>query len=156
MGSMPYRISLLICVLFLLHLTKVNSSENNLVDIVDIWFSKSIGIWEKEERYGYYKALVLRKKSREHSKDVVQIFITEMDIKKNTESIIQKIMLDSPGIKGYISDIQLKIIQLNRLVVSLDIIMNGMNDLILKEVYIIDLTGKTKKLVSADYRDIYK
>lgn len=153
---MPYRISLLICVLFLLHLTKVNSSENNLVDIVDIWFSKSIGIWEKEERYGYYKALVLRKKSREHSKDVVQIFITEMDIKKNTESIIQKIMLDSPGIKGYISDIQLKIIQLNRLVVSLDIIMNGMNDLILKEVYIIDLTGKTKKLVSADYRDIYK
>ncbi|MFY9268867.1 MAG: hypothetical protein WAO55_03860 [Candidatus Manganitrophaceae bacterium] len=121
---------------------------------VQLWMAKSGGVWKIQKRYGYYKVLVFRE-GLEHSQDRVLIQITEADPPKNTQRIIHSYWLKSPGIKGYIADIQLSMIDSQRMALSLDIEMKAMDGIILKEIYLLFPDGRQKLVNEAKYTDIY-
>ena len=120
----------------------------------DLWLSKSIGVWEKGKEYGYFKVLVYRM-GLEHAGDKIRIIITQADTKNNHQIVKYEKWLESPGYKGFVDDISLKMLKSDKLILGVDVEMKEMDGVILKEVYIVDLKGKVKKLVDAKYKNIY-
>ncbi len=127
------------------------SSNYNISDIV---IAKSTGVWSKEKDYGYFKVFVYRN-GLEHAKDVIRVLITKVDTKNNNQNIIKDIKIDSPGIKGYVQDLSLAIVN-NKLSLGVDIEMKAMENIILKESLLINLDGKVKVIMPAKYIDIYQ
>ena len=132
----------------------VSSSDEEAFDYSDLWMSKTSGTWTSGNDYGYYRVLVLRRSSKEHSQDDVYVQIVKRG--ENTNKVERTIKLDSPGYKGHVKDIELiNIDELNMMAVHLDIEMKSMNGITMREIYLISPSGKVKPLVRAKYMDIY-
>ena len=125
-----------------------------------LWMAQSAGVWKKGNDYGNYKILVFRQ-ILEHSRDRVEVQITRIVPAKKetdnpTEEVIRSFWLDTPGIKGYVDAIHLQMIDDQRMALTLDIEMNAMNGVVLRELYLLQSDGKYKLLKSADYIDLLK
>lgn len=122
--------------------------------------AQSAGIWKKGNDHGNYKVLVFRE-IMEHSRDRVQVQVTRItpakkETDKPTEEVMRSFWLDSPGIKGYVDAIHFQMIDEQRMALTLDIEMNAMNGVILRELYILRSDGTYDLLQPANYIDIFK
>ena len=151
---MSYRNALIVTIALLFSLPACAKDSNTTPALSDLWLSKSIGVWENGKKYGYFKVLVYRS-GLEHAGDKIRVMITQADTNNNRQKIKHERWLDSPGYKGFVEGISLKIIKPDKLILGLDIEMKGMEGVVMKEVYIIDSKGKVKKLVDAKYKDMY-
>lgn len=126
-----------------------------------LWLAKSAGTWEKEGDYGYYKILVFRQIA-EHSRDYVLVQITRIVATKKEndnstqQEVIRSFWLETPSIKGYIDDVHLKKIDEQRMALMLDINMNGMDGVVLRELYVLHPDGTFKLLQPANGIDLYE
>ena len=150
---MSYRNALIIIFTFIISITAC-AKEDKTPDLAELWLSKSVGVWEKGQDYGYFKVLVYRT-GLEPAGDKVQVIVTRADTKKNRQTVKLTKWLDTPGYKGYVNDIDLKILKPDKLILGLDIEMKGMDGVVLKEVYIVEMNGVVKKVTDAEYKDIY-
>lgn len=151
---MSYRNALIVTIALLFSLPACAKDSNTIPALSDLWLSKSIGVWEKGKKYGYFKVLVYRT-GLEHARDKVKVLITQADTKNNRQKIKHEQWLDSPGYKGYVEGVSLKILNPDKLILGIDIEMKGMDGVVMKEVYIIDSKGKVKQVVNVKYKDIY-
>ena len=119
----------------------------------EVWMLKTSGTWTRGKRYGYYRAIVLRK-GIEHAMDQVQVQLLEADDKTNSVRVVTCVDLDTPGLKGYVTDLDFEKIDDTRMAVGIDIEMKAMNNIVLREVFLVDATGAAKRLVKADYVEI--
>lgn len=129
---------------------------NDTLPCTSLFMCKTGGTWEgKDSTYGYYKALVFRE-GLEAAKDRILIQITQMNEKTEKETVKKQFWLDSPGIKGYITDLTFTQIDGERMALSLDIQMKAMENLVLREIFILRPNGSFKKIVNAEYVDVFK
>ena len=150
---MSYRNALIITIALFLS-GSVFAKDKTEPSLSELWLSKSVGVWEKGKEYGYFKVLVYRT-GLEHASDKVKVIITQADTKKNKQKIIHEKWLDSPGYKGFVDDIDLKMLKTDKLILGIDVDMKGMDGVVMKEVYIIDSSGKVNQVADAKYKDIY-
>lgn len=147
---MSYRIKVaFVAFIALLILTSIVAADES-----ELYMAKSIGIWEDEGTYGYFKVLVYRR-GLEHSRDDIVMLITEADTKNNKQKIIKKVYIQPSLIKGYVNDISLAVVN-NGLLIGLDIEIKAMDGIILREVLLVSLDGNIKVIAAADYVDIYE
>ncbi len=123
-------------------------------NISNIFLAKSVGVWSKDKDYGYFKVIVYRD-GLEHPIDKVRVLITKANTKLNNQTVIKDIQLKSPGVKGYIHDLSLVIVN-NQLSLGLDIEMNGMDNIVLRESFLINKDGAVKIIMPVKYIDIYE
>ncbi len=140
-----------IFILILVTYSTLSFSEN--YDISNIVLAKSAGIWSEEKNYGYFKVIVYRV-GLEHPIDKVKILITQVNTRLNNQAIIKEIELESPGIKGYVNDLSLAIVN-NQLSLGMDIEMKAMDNIVLRESFLITRNGSVKVIMPARYTDIY-
>jgi hypothetical protein len=114
----------------------------------EVWMVKTSGTWKQGPRYGYYRALVLRK-GIEHASDRVQVQFLEADDKANVRRPRGCVNLESPGLKGHVSDFSFKKVDDTHTLLSIDIDMKAMNDLTLRDVFLIDARGEARQIVDA-------
>ena len=121
-----------------------------------LWLAKSSGTWEAEEKYGFYRVMVYRRPGGAVSADKVVIDILESD--DENLSVVKRgsIDLDVPSYRGYIEGISLTTIDDQRMAVLLDIRMNGMNGMVLREAFLVSPNGAAKLLVEAEYQDVFE
>ena len=119
----------------------------------EVWMAKTAGTWKQGARYGYYRAIVVRK-GIEHATDWVQVQLLEADDNANVRRVRGCINLESPGLKGYVSDLSFKKVSDNQMALSIDVEMKAMNDLVLREVFLIDSSGSARRIVEARYVEI--
>ena len=129
-----------------------------------LWLAKTSGAWtaegegegEGEGGYGFYRAMVYRRPGGTVSADKVVVDI----LKRNDESLtiikLGSIDLDVSSHKGYIEDISFTIIDDQRMAVLLDIRMNGMNGMILREAFLVSPDGSAKLFVEAEHKDVFE
>jgi len=114
----------------------------------EVWMVKTSGTWKQGPRSGYYRVLVLRK-GIEHANERVQVQFLEADDKANLRRLRGCVNLDSPGLKGYVSDLGFKKLDDTRIMLSIDIDMKAMNDVTLRELFLIDVKGEARRIVEA-------
>ena len=149
---MPYRKKIkYIFILILITYSTLSCSQN--YDISNIVLAKSVGVWSEEGNYGYFKVIVYRM-GLEHSIDKVKVLITRVNAKLNSQTIIKEIELESPGIKGYVKNLSLAIVN-NQLSLGMDIEMKAMDNIVLRESFLIKKNGSVKVIMPARYVDIY-
>lgn len=153
---MPHRItvSAVLALLALLGGFRAQASTNE-TDVATLWMAKSAGIWKSGDRYGYYKALVFRE-GIEAAKDKLLIVITQVDPKNNTQEIIKKYWLNTPGIKGFVTGLAFNMITEDRMALSVDIEMKAMEGIVLREIFLLGPDGSFKRITNADYVDVFK
>jgi hypothetical protein len=123
------------------------------VDDGDVWLVKTEGTWKQGSRYGYYRAVVVRK-GIEHAIDSVQVQFLEVDDKAKAIRLRGCVSLESPGLKGYVTDLSFTKIDDVRIALSIDVEMKAMNGLVLREVFLVDLKGEVRRLVDAKHVEI--
>jgi len=138
--------------LCLITYSSISCSSN--YNISNLFLAKTVGIWSKDKAYGYFKVIVYRE-GLEHSIDKVRVLITKVNSKSNNQIVIKDIQLKSPGLKGYIHDLSLIVVN-NQLSLGLDIEMKGMDNIVLRESYLIDKDGTVKIIMPVKYIDIYE
>jgi hypothetical protein len=114
----------------------------------EVWMVKTGGTWKQGARYGHYRAVVIRK-GVEHATDWVQVQFMEADDKANVRRVRGCVNLDSPGLKGYVNDLSFKKIDDTHTAVSIDIEMKAMNDIVLRDVFVVDAKGEARRAVEA-------
>ena len=139
-------------ILFLISYSTISCSSD--LNESNIFLAKSVGIWSKDKSYGYFKVIVYRV-GLEHARDKVRVLITKVNTKLNKQIIIKDIQLKSPSIKGYIHDLSLMVVN-NQLSLGIDIEMKGMENIILRESYLINKDGVVKVIMPVKYVDIYE
>lgn len=133
--------------------TSCVAAKDDEPKLADVFLAKSIGVWESGKDYGYFKVIVYRM-GLEHAQDKVRVITTKAGA-ENQQMVVNDIWLDAPGIKGYVNDISLKMINSSRLALALDIEMKAMEGVILREVYLIEKDQSPRLIVPANYIDIY-
>jgi len=121
-----------------------------------LWLAKTSGTWKADNgTYGYYRGMVYRRLGETGASDKVVIDILEQ--KTSGERLLKKeVVLPSPGYAGYVEDIFFKKITEKIMAIQLDIEMNGMGGVVLREVYLISPAGIVKRITRAQYQDIYE
>jgi hypothetical protein len=114
----------------------------------EVWMVRTGGTWKQGARYGHYRAVVLRK-GIEHASDWVQVQFLEADDKTNTRRVRGCVNLDSPGLKGYVSDLTFKKLDDTRTTLGIDIEMKAMNDVVLRDLFVIDAKGEARRVTEA-------
>lgn len=130
-----------------------NSYDASSYKLSSVVLADSVGVWEQEEEYGYFKVIVYRE-GLEHSQDKVRVLITKAQPNSNNQEIINDFVLNSPGVKGHINHIALEIVN-NQLVLGLDISMKAMDGITLREVMLIKANGTVTELSTANHSDLY-
>lgn len=123
------------------------------LDTVDLWMTKTAGIWEHENSYGYYQVAVYRE-GVEHAIDNVEVKEIIVDEEKNKKRVSITYRLASPGIKAYVHDISFQMIDSNRMLLYLDLEMKAMHSAILREVYLLGPNGQHRLVDEAAYQDL--
>jgi len=127
----------------------VNGKEANY-----LWLAKTSGSWTEKEKFGYYRGMVYRIPGESGSSDSVVIDVLEQS-EAGKRIVRNRVELDVPSYRGYVQDISFKKINATIMAILLDIEMNGMEGVVLREVFLISPNGKSRKLVQAKYQDIY-
>lgn len=127
----------------------ISNDYNYTYNITDIKIAKtSKKSWEKNKDYGYFSAIVYRD-GLEHGYEVVRVLINKVYTDKDGISdmvTVKDIQIDTPGIRGTINDIHLNIIN-NKLSLGVDIRTRVDDNLIMKQILMIDLNGNVRNLV---------
>ena len=119
----------------------------------EVWLAKTGGLWTQGDHYGHYRVLVLRK-GIEHAIDQVQVQWLEADDKANVRHARTCINLESPGLKGYVTDVSFKKVDNNRTAIGIDIEMKAMYDVVLREVYLVSAKAEVRRVVEGKYVDL--
>ena len=110
-----------------------------------LWLQKS---------YGEFKAKVYRVPGMDHSEDHVELEI--YSVSDNGQRKLQKsVEIPTPGYKGYISDIKFNSVSSDRVAITFHIEMKAMDGVVLTELFVVDRSGKYKRLIEANYVDFY-
>ena len=150
---MSHRGAIVLLMLFAASVfTSCVTANDDEPKVADIYLAKSIGIWEAGKDYGYFKVIVYRM-GLEHAQDKVRVIMTKAEAEK--QQVIDDIWLDTPGIKGFVNDISLKMINSSRMALALDIEMKAMDGVVLREVYLIEKDQKPKLIAPVKHIDIY-
>lgn len=121
---------------------------------VNVWLLKTGGHWEDGDAHGHFRVLVVRK-GVEHAIDSVRVQVTRTIDAKNKREIVRCVDLGTPELKGYVEDVGIVEHGEKRAAIYVDISMKAMEDLVLREVFIVSSNGKVKKVVNADYIDLF-
>ena len=127
---------------------------SNGVEANYLWLAKTSGSWSEKGKFGYYRGMVYRMPGESGSSDSVVVDILEQS-EAGKRTVRDSIELDVPSYRGYIQDISFKKINATTMAILLDIEMNGMDGLVLREVFLISPDGGSRKLIQAKYQDIY-
>jgi len=119
----------------------------------DLWMTKTAGIWEKGTVYGFYQVQVYRT-GIEHPIDTIEIKEIQIDEKKQKKSVLNTYKLNTPGIKAYVHDVNMNMIDEKRMLLYLELEMKAMEGAILREVYLLGPDGKHELIEEAQYRDL--
>ncbi len=119
-----------------------------------LWLAKTSGTWTENGKFGYYRGMVYRKPGESGSSDRVVVDILEKN-ETNQRTIKNSIELDVPSYRGYVQNISFKKINGTRMAILLDVEMNGMDGLVLREIFLISPDGSSRRIVQAKYQDIY-
>lgn len=114
----------------------------------EVWMVKTGGAWKQGGRYGHYRAVVVRK-GIEHATDWVQVQLLEANDKTNARRVRGCVNLDSPGLKGYVSDLRFTKIDDTHAALSIDIEMKAMKEVVLRDVFVVDAGGAARRVVEA-------
>lgn len=114
----------------------------------DVWLVKTGGAWRQGTRYGYYRVVVQRK-GIEHAADAVEVQISEANDQTGTKPIKTCVPLDTPGLKGHVSDVWFTKISDSRMAIGFDIEMKAMKGIVLREVFVVSSDGETKRVNEA-------
>ncbi len=123
-------------------------------DVSNILMAKSTGVWSKGKDYGYFKVIAYRD-GLEHPADKVRVLITRANGESNNQAIRKDIQIKSPGIKGYVQDLSLAVVN-NQLSLGVDIEMKAMDGIVLRESFLISVDGEVKVVAPVKYIDIYQ
>lgn len=142
------RKNILLTIVILALSSIVEAKEPNKM----LWMLKSYSLVTKDDLYTY-QVEIYRYLGVDHGADVVNVKLYKGDtnIKPTYE-----IPLELPGIKGYVRDISFKGINRDRVVISFDIEMKAMDDILLKEVVIVGINGKARTVIDAKEVDLYQ
>ncbi|HHI92498.1 MAG TPA: hypothetical protein ENK04_03135 [Gammaproteobacteria bacterium] len=91
----------------------------------------------------------------EHPADKVRVLITRANAESNNQTIIKDIQIKSPGIKGYVQDLSLAVVN-NQLSLGVDIEMKAMDGIVLRESFLISVDGEVKVVAPVKFIDIYQ
>lgn len=121
-----------------------------------VWMVKTSGTWKADGRFGYYRVVVSRKPGEAHNFDEVQVQLLEQ-MKDGHRKVVKSILLDTPGYEGYVDDINFNNnVAGGKIAISIDVLMNAMDGITLRSVYLLSPDGTVKPLVKATYKDIYE
>ena len=132
--------------------------DRGCVDIEDgcLWAGERTGKWKADGRDGFYRAMVYKRPGETGSSDKVVIDILERDDEGLSITKRGSIDLDVPSYRGYIWDISFNTIDDQIMAVLIDVWMNGMNGMVLREVFLISPNGAAKLAVEASYQDVFE
>lgn len=116
----------------------------------DVWMVKSGGLWKLNGEYGNYRVLVVRR-GVEHAMDHIEVQVTTVNHKRGIRHCS---VVESPGLKGYVTDIRIHPIGTTRAAIEVDVDMKAMDGVILKEVFLASADGQVTPLVEAKYVDL--
>ena len=119
-----------------------------------LWLAKTSGSWSVNGKFGYYRGMVYRVPGESGSSDSVVVEILEQS-EAGKQTVANRIELDVPSYRGYVQDISFKKIDATTMAILLDIEMNGMDGLVLREIFLTSPDGSSRRLVQAKYQDIY-
>ena len=114
-------------------------------DLSDLWLQKS---------HGGYKVRVFRVLGKEHAYDHVEVQIYDV-ADDGTSTLKETIELPTPGYKGYIRDVSFNTISETRVAITFQVDMKAMEGVILTELFIVEQSGKFKRVLEAEYVDLY-
>lgn len=120
--------------------------------LTQIILAKETGAWKEGNSFGYYQVVVWRA-GLEHARDHLSVHILSADAESGNKRLIRAIEIPSPGIKGYVEDIAVKMVD-NRLFLAVDIRMKAMDGVVLREAFLVDHRGKWARIQEAGYQDI--
>ncbi len=147
----PLSLPALLILLGALFLPAIGQAEDTPPDS-ELFLAKSIGIWQQGKRFGYFQAFVWRE-GLEHARDRVEVHILEADAKTGERRLLRRVALPTPGIRGYVQDMDLRMIG-NRLFLALDFEMKAMDGAVLREAWLIGPDGHKARIQEARYRDL--
>ena len=132
--------------------------ERDCVDVEDdcLWVGERAGKWKTDGKHGFYRAMVYSKPGETGSSDKVVIDILERDDEGLSITKRGSIDLGVPSYRGYIWDISFNTIDDQIMAVLIDVWMNGMNGMVLREVFLISPNGAAKLAVEASYQDVFE
>ena len=119
-----------------------------------LWLAKTSGSWSEEGKFGYYRGMVYRMPGESGSSDSVVVNILEQS-EAGKRTVKNSIKLDVPSYRGHVQGLSFKKINVTTMAILLDIEMNGMDGLVLREIFLISPDGSSRRLVQAKYQDIY-
>jgi len=137
------------CFLALCLVTYSSMSFGFSYDVSNILMAKSTGIWSKGKDYGYLKVIAYRD-GLEHPADKVRVLIIRVNAESNNQIIVKDIQIKSPGIKGYVQNLSLIIVN-NQLSLGIDIEMKAMDGIVLRESFLISVDGEVKVVAPVKY-----
>ena len=118
----------------------------------NISISKSVGIWENKKDYGFFSVLVYKFNGIETTRVLIKKSLDLSTDKNHIFEILKDINIPSPNYQGTVKDMHLQIIN-NKLLITLDIVMRGMDGAIMQEVLLVDIYGKVFMIQKAKYVD---
>ncbi|MGH7926440.1 MAG: hypothetical protein ACREQV_01415 [Candidatus Binatia bacterium] len=129
------------------------ASECRYSDRNDLWMAKTSGIWEAGERYGYFRVLVFRKIG-DAAMDTVCVETLSVDESSQNLTVLRTDRLESPGYAGNVSDIHFFGSVKGGMAVGLDIQMRGMNNIVLRDVFVVYSNASPRRIVAAKFVDV--
>jgi hypothetical protein len=114
---------------------------------------KTAGIWRSGTKYGYYR-IVVRRQGFEHGMDQVELQILEADGNAMKRQPVHCIDLETPGLKGYITDVTLRAIDDRIVAIELDIEMKAMDGIVAREILVASYDGKVRVVAEAKSIDV--
>ena len=135
-----------------IYVVDTNKTEIPKYRTENISISKSLGIWENKKDYGFFSVLVYKFNGIETTRVLIKKSLDPTTDKNHIFKISKDINIPSPYYKGTVKDIHLQIIN-NKLLITLDIIMRGMDGAIMQEVLLVDIHGKVFMIQKAKYVD---
>jgi len=117
----------------------------------DVWMVRSGGLWKEGATYGNFRVLLVRQ-GVEHAIDHVEVQVTTA--KDSARAIRSCVVVHSPGLKGYVTDIRIHSVDTKSAAIELDVEMKAMNGVILKEVFVAFADGRVTLVSEAKYVDL--
>ena len=118
-----------------------------------VWLVKTGGFWRSAGRFGHYRVIV-RREGVEHAIDRAELQILETNDKTGKREVATCTDLKTPGLKGYVQDVNFRKVNDAVTAISLDISMKDMDEVVLREVILASRSGKVQRVVDAKSIDL--
>lgn len=133
-------------------ISNVACAEPQPCNMSNLWKADTAGVWRSGESMGYYRVLLLRAPG-EPAVDEVCVQIVERKSSGEMKTV-RTISVSDVGYRGTVSGLVLKTLSGNRIAIAIDVAMRGMEDIEAREIYVVGIDGKSRKISEAKFVDI--